>query len=160
MKSDSQKTPEVRLTRTFSDAFRRFQDQIREKAYHLSQRRTPGQEDAMADWLEAQAELSSPVQLELKEQKKNFVVEGKLDGFSRDNIEVEITDTELQVFASHSESHKRKKSEGGGTTAEKHCFFQSIALPAAVDIDECDAKLFKNGKLKIRLPKQGKKKSR
>ena len=81
-------------------------------------------------------------------------------GAGMDDIEVEVAGAELQVFATHSESHKRNKSEGGGTTSEKRSFYQSIPLPDAVDIDKCEAKLFKNGKLRITLPKQAEKKSR
>jgi HSP20 family molecular chaperone IbpA len=72
------------------DAFSRFEEKIRAKAYQLSQVRGPGRGDPVADWLEAEAELLEPVDLEVKEQKKNTVVEVKLKGFESDDIEVEV----------------------------------------------------------------------
>ncbi|MDX1735531.1 MAG: Hsp20 family protein [Halioglobus sp.] len=152
-RSKSGDLPEVRLTDRFGEAFRHFQDKIRERAYYLSLHREPGREDSMADWLAAQSELAAPVPMELKEQKKNFIVECQLEGFTAEEIEVEIAGEVLQVFGTHSETHERDEEEGGGTTAQRLSFYQSMPLPAPVDIDHCQAKLFKNGKLKITLPK-------
>ena len=152
--SKSDQAPLVRISDKFSEAFSRFQDQIRERAYHLSLERKTGEKNSLADWLAAQTELSNPIHLKMTEQKKNFVVEGELKGFSPDEIELEVASNRLQVFGSHIEVEKSKKSEGGGTTSHTVTFFQSLTLPADVEPDKGHAKLFKNGKLKVTLPKK------
>ena len=48
---------------------------------------------------------------------------------------------------------KKKGDEEAQTTSSQH-FYQSMMLPAAVDLDEAHAKLLKNGKLKITLPRK------
>lgn len=150
----SDQTPLVHITDTFSEAFNKFQDEIRERAYHLSLLREPGEQNSIANWLDAQSELSTPIHLKMTEQKKNFIVEGELKAFSSDEIEVQVAGNLLQVFGSHVETKRRKAKEGGSTTSNTVTFFQSLPLPAAVDSDKIHAKLFKNGKLKVTLPKK------
>jgi len=152
--SHSDKTGNIRLSHRFSEAFRQFQEQIRDRAYHLSLGRDPTEGDPMNDWLEAQAELSESVQLEVKEQKKNTVVEVELKGFAPDEIEIEVAGNILQIFGSHSETSSRKKGHVSGSTSKTQAFFQTVPLHAPVDVDHSHAKLFKNGKLKVVLPKK------
>ncbi len=153
--SQSSKTPNIRLSNQFSDAFNQFQEQIRERAYQLSLLRNPAQGNPMTDWLEAQAELSEPVHLEVKEQKKNTVVEVKLKDFTPEEIEIEVAGNILQIFGSHSETTRQKKGPGSGSTSKTQTFFQSVPLHAPVDLDHSHATLLKNGKLKVVLHKKG-----
>jgi HSP20 family molecular chaperone IbpA len=153
-KSESGKTARIRFGEQFSDAFNQFQEQIRERAYHLSLSRDPDQGNPTSDWLEAQAELLKPVQLEVKEQKKNTVVEVQLKDFTPQEIEIEVAGNVLQIFGSHSETSSRKKGSGSGSTSRTQAFFQSVPLSAPVDLDHSHAKLLKNGKLKVVLPKK------
>ena len=152
--SKPEDTSIVRISDKFSKAFHTFQDQIRERAFHLSLNRKTGEEDSLADWLDAQAELSEPIPLKVKESKKSFVVEGELRNFSPGEIEVEVAGNVLQVFGSHTETEKGKKSDDCDTTSSTVSFYQ--ALPISTEVDSCKshAKLFKNGKLKITLPKK------
>lgn len=152
--SKSGQTPVVNITHKFSDAFHQFQDEVRERAYHLSLERKPNEKNSLGDWLAAQAELSQPISLKTIEQKKNLVVEGELKGFSPDEIEVEVVGNCLQVFGSHIETKKSKKGESSASSSHTVTFFQSLLLPVAVEPDKGHAKLFKNGKLKISLPKK------
>ena len=111
-------------------------------------------------WMRAQSEVLAPVEFEVKEQKNNIVAECNLKGFSAKEIEIEVENGFLRVFGSHQESSE-KKNKGATTTESKSTyFFQSAQLPAAVDPDKASAKLLKNGKLKVTLPKvaAGKKK--
>ncbi len=147
------KTSIVRISDTFSERFSKFQDQIRERAFDLSLSRKGGEENSLHDWLDAQSELSNPIHLEVKEHKKNFVVEGELKGFSPSEIEVELKGNRLQVFGSHSETDSSRKSKSNVTTSNSVTFFQSLPIAAEVDLSKSQAKLLKNGKLKITLPK-------
>lgn len=152
--SNSSKTSNICLSVQFSEAFNQFQEQIRERAYQLSLIRDPAQGSPTTDWLEAQAELSEPVHLEVKEQKRNTVVEVKLSDFSPEEIEIEVSGNVLQIFGTHNETTTQKKSDGSGSTSKTQSFFQSVQLNTPVDLDHSHAKLLKNGKLKVVLPKK------
>ena len=62
------KPENIHINNRLSDASSQFQDQVRARAYQLSLLRDPAQGSPMTDWLEAQAELSELVHLEVKEQ--------------------------------------------------------------------------------------------
>jgi len=151
--SNSGKTSDIHISNRLSEAFSQFQEQVRERAYQLSLLRDPAQGSPVTDWLEAQAELSELVHLEVKEQKKNTVVELVLRDFAPQEIEIEVAGNVLQIFGSHSETSRQKKSDVASSTSKTQSFFQSVPLSAPVDVDHSHAKLLKNGKLKIVLPK-------
>lgn len=146
--------PTVRIGTKLGIAFDQLQDRIRERAYHLSSIRDPHQGDAISDWLNAQVEFVSPIELVVKEQRKNIVVEGNLKGFSPQEIEVEIQGDVLKVLGSHTESSSKEEGAASTLQSQSVCFFQAIQLPDAVNLDESSAKLFKNGKLKVTLPRR------
>ena len=146
--------PTIKLHKRLSEAFEQMRDQIRERAYHIFLERESEEGDAVQDWFEAQSELLRPVELSIKEQKKNVVAECDLKGFSPEEIEIEVEDGVLKVCGCHQESNRADTDEGRSeSTSESIYFFQSAILPSAVDLDHSHAKLFKNGKLKVTLPK-------
>ena len=151
----SDSTP-LRIVSKLSHAFDRLEERIRERAYQIFKTRGDKDRDSVADWLEAQLEVLTPVELVLREQKKNIVVEGNLKGFTPEEIEVEVGTQDLRVFGSHTASKTGKKA--GATTetfAETRHFFQAMPLPCEVDADKTKAKLLKNGKLVVTLPRKG-----
>ena len=155
-KKDSPELPAIRIGSSLSALFEDLENRIRERAYHIFLDRGTESGDPVGDWLDAQRELVSPIELEIKEQKKNIVVEAGLEGFSPSDIEIEVEGDNLKIFGSHTETETVKQNgDSGGeqqTTRSSH-FYQSVTLPAPVDLDQCHAKLFKNGKLKITLPR-------
>lgn len=144
----------VRIGSKLSEAFERVQERIRERAYQLFQSREEDHGDPDKDWFDAQWQLVAPVELVVKEQKKNIVVEGSLKGFTPKEIEIEVGNGELKVFGSHSESRTSKEDASTEFSAQKMHFYQAVPLPCSVDADASEAKMFKNGKLKITLPKK------
>lgn len=137
-----------------SELFTQVQEKIRERAYHNFLGREPGEGDSTADWLSAQWEVVAPVELVVKEQKNNVVVEADLKGFSPKEIEIEVDNGTLAVFGAHSESGSSGKGDAATSTSETVYFYESVPLPCPIDPEECHAKLFKNGKLKVTLPKK------
>ena len=148
----SKETP-IRLGDRLGEAFEQLQEQIRERAYAIFLDRSPGAGDSMADWLQAQSELLAPIELEVKEQKKNLVAECNLKGFSPEEIEIEVENNVLKVFGCHREVSTERGEYGTDSRSESVYFFQSAQLPAAVDLDHSHATLLKNGKLKVTLPR-------
>jgi HSP20 family molecular chaperone IbpA len=148
------KSPIIRVGAKLGEAFEQLQDKIRERAYHLSLKREADRGDSMTDWLHAQSEVLTPVELQMKEQKKNIVVEASLKGFYPAEIEIEVEGDVLKVFGSHSQSSGKEEDSATESVSESIYFFQSVHLPAVVDLDGSHAKLFKNGKLKVTLPRK------
>ena len=148
------KEPPIRLGGRLGAAFEQVQEEIRERAYSIFLDRAPGTGDSMADWLQAQSELLTPIELEIKEQKKNLVAECNLKGFSPEEIEIEVENNVLKVFGCHRETSAKKREGGTESRSESVYFFQAAQLPAAVDLDNSHARLLKNGKLKVTLPRQ------
>jgi HSP20 family molecular chaperone IbpA len=152
--SSQQDTPAVRIVSRLGDAFHQLQARVRERAYLLFRDRDPEHGDPHTDWLTAQAQLVTPIALEVKQQKKNIVVEGSLEGFSPDEIEIEVSADQLHVFGSHAARQQTHSAGVSQAQYEKACFYQAIPLPCAVNADGCRAKLYKNGKLSITLPRK------
>ena len=152
--SPNQDSTAVRIGSKLSEAFERVEERIRERAYQLFQDREEGHGDPDKDWFDAQWQLVAPVELVVKEQKKSIVVEGSLKGFAPKEIEIEVGDGQLKVFGSHTESRTTAKDVASESSSETMHFYQAIPLPCAVDGGASEAKLFKNGKLKITLPKK------
>lgn len=143
----------VLFSSRLGEVFDRLQQQIRERAYQIFLDRGSEPGNSEADWLQAQSEMLSPVELELKEQKNSVIAECNLKGFSPEEIEVEVENGVLKVFGSHRETSTRDRAGGTESHSESVYFFQSAQLPAEIDLDQCHAKLFKNGKLKVTMPK-------
>ena len=143
----------ISIVDRLSDAFARVQEKIRERAYLNFLDREPGQGDSVDDWLSAQWEVLNRINLVVKEQKKKLVVEADLKGFSPKEIEVEVGAHELKVFGSHKESAGSNKRGTAGSSSEEVYFYEAVSLPCTVDAGSSEAVLYKNGKLKVTLPK-------
>ena len=144
----------ITIGHKLSDAFERVEKRIRERAYQIFLGREPGEGDPVMDWLEAQTQVLSSVELAVKEQKKAIVIEGNLKGFTPKEVEIEVGASELKVFGSHTESNTSKKAGATCSSSEAVHFYQAVPLPCEVDADAGEAKFLKNGKLKITLPKK------
>jgi HSP20 family molecular chaperone IbpA len=145
----------VLFSNRLSRAFDLLEQQIRERAYQIFLDRGDEPGDSMADWLQAQSEMLKPVELEVRDQKSSVVAECNLTGFSPEEIEIEVENGVLKVFGSHRDSITQRVAGGTESRSESVYFFQSAQLPADIDLDAAHARLFKNGKLKVTLPKVG-----
>jgi len=145
---------DVRVGGKLSSAFERVEARIRELAYQLFLGREPDEGDSVTDWLAAQMQVLTPIDLGVKGQKKNVVAEAVLKGFTPDEIEVEVSADGLKVFGSHTKSSTGKKRGKTMSSEETVYFFQAVPLPCEVDVGTSAATLLKNGKLKITLPKK------
>lgn len=141
----------VRLVDRLGETFSDMEQRIRERAYNIFLDRGASDGDSMADWLKAQMEMLNPVALEVKEQKRNIVVEADLKGYDLKDIEVQVAGDHLKVFGSHTESDTRSSKGTQQTATETRHFYQAVTLPDTVDSGDVHAKLLKNGKLKITL---------
>jgi HSP20 family molecular chaperone IbpA len=146
--------PVVHVRDSFGNSFHKIQNLIRERAYHLFQNRDFLDGDSISDWLQARSEVLSDIDLQLKDQKKNIVVEGGLTGYAPEEIEVEVFDGELRVSGSHKETSTDQKDGETESISQRRYFYRSFPLPAAVDEDRIQVKSSRDGTLKLILPKK------
>jgi HSP20 family molecular chaperone IbpA len=113
------------------EEFDRLADRIRVEAYNLFTGRGAIEGHDLDDWLAAERGLCGP-DVEVAEQKAEFVLNLALDGFDPVDIEVTATPREILIKGEH--------------------VLRRVELPAAVEVDRITAKL-QNGVLKIVAPK-------
>jgi len=147
--------PVVHVRDSFSDSFHKIQNMIRERAYYNFLNRSFHDGDSLTDWFQARSEVLSDIDLQLKDQGKNIVVEGGVTGFTPQEIEVEVCDGELRVSGSHKETSTSKQDGNTESKSQTRYFYQSFPLPAAVNEDKIQVKSSKSGTLKLTLPKKG-----
>ena len=153
-KPEQQDSTPVRIGNRLSETFDQVEERIRDLAYQIFRGRDTDAGNSMTDWLEAQMQVLTPVELVVKDQKKNLVVEGNLKGFTPKEIEIDVGGGQLRVFGTHTESKKSGKGGSSQTSSESAYFFQAVPLPCPVDEAKSQARLLKNGKLTITLPKK------
>ncbi len=106
-------------------------------------------------WPERAYEWTPPVDVE--ETDDAWVFEVELPGAKRDDIQVEVGDTELVISGTIEERERtgvvRRRARRSGT------FEYRTSLPAGVDPDKVDAR-FDNGVLTVRVPRPERSKAR
>jgi HSP20 family protein len=102
-------------------------------------------------WLTRGGEITTPA-LDVYEEKDEIVIKAELPGMDKNDIEVNISDSELTVKG------EKKKEETIDEENYYRCersygaFVRSVELPTDVKADKVKAS-FKNGILEIRMPK-------
>ena len=97
------------------------------------------------------SEVVTPI-VDVYEEKDDIVVKAELPGMEKNEIEVNIQDSQLTLKG------EKKKGEKIGEKDYYRCersygaFFRSVELPQDVQADKVKAS-FKNGILEVRLPK-------
>lgn len=146
--------PVVHVHDSISNNFHKIEDMIRERAYYNFLNRDLFDGDSLTDWLQARSEILSDVDLQLKDNKKNIVVEGGVKGYTPEEIDIEVCDDELRISGSHKETSTSKENGKTESISKTKYFYQSIQLPAAVNEDKIQVKSTKSGTLKLTLPKK------
>ena len=90
--------------------------------------------------------------LDMYEDKNEIVVKAELPGMTKDDIEINITDSTLTLKGEKKKEEEVKEKDFYRCEREYGSFLRTIDLPAAVKMDSATA-TFKDGVLKIRLPK-------
>ncbi len=96
--------------------------------------------------------------IEVKENKKNYLIRGEFPGFGKDEVKAEIVDGVLRLHAEHKEEKWDQDEDEGWRSIEtrRGSYTRSIPLPDDVVTDKVKAEM-KNGVLRITLPKDPKK---
>jgi HSP20 family protein len=95
--------------------------------------------------------------LEVKENKKNYLVRGEFPGFGKDEVKAEIVDGVLRLHAEHKDEKWDQDEEQGWRSIETRSgsYTRSLPLPEDVMTEKVKAEM-KDGVLRITLPRDSK----
>lgn len=148
----STKLPIIRKRNDIYTTFDQIQHMIRDQAYRIFHHRNSDEGNDLSDWLQAESEVLGDIDLSLKEDKKQVFIQGEMEGFLPEDIEVKAGDGIIEVGGIHSEKSSSKKNGVSRTSSTTSNFYKSFSLPDSVDTDKIEVKL-KNGKFTARIPK-------
>ena len=104
-------------------------------------------------------ESNKIMKTDIKEKKDKYVIEMDLPGYEKDNIKIEIEDGYLSIHATANSSKDESDDEGEFVRKERYFGECSRSFYIGDDITEEDIRAsFKNGTLKIEVPKKEAKK--
>jgi HSP20 family molecular chaperone IbpA len=92
--------------------------------------------------------------IDISEGKKAYTVRAELPGVELEDVSIECDGQTLAIRAEKRVEHEEEEEEGYHCMERSYGFVQRIlSLPDDADTDAIDAR-FKNGVLKLRIPKQ------
>jgi HSP20 family protein len=103
-------------------------------------------------WRRSPDEVSWSPPVEMYEKADRFVVRVELPGVKKDEIDVSVTGEALTVRGERELPKQAKDEEYHRCEVCYGSFSRSIAMPAAVDVDEIEA-TYEDGVLQVSLPK-------
>ena len=101
---------------------------------------------------------SRVMKTDIKEKKDKYVIDIDLPGYEKENIKIEVEDGYLTVHAS-TNTNKEEKEEGKFVRKERYVGSCSRSFDVGEEVNDEDIKAtFKNGTLKLEIPKKEEKK--
>lgn len=91
--------------------------------------------------------------IDISEDEKEFHIESDLPGIEKENLNIEIKDSQLIITASKDQHEEKKDRTYYRMERSYGKFMRSIPLPENVDTQNINAE-FKNGVLKIDITKK------
>lgn len=102
-------------------------------------------------WPSAEMEIGMPA-VDVYEKDDEVVVKAEIPGMSKDDIEVNLTDTTLTIKGEKRKEEEVKQEDYYSCERSFGSFSRTIDLPATVKSEQAKA-TFKDGILEVRLPK-------
>lgn len=99
--------------------------------------------------------LSKMPMIDVIDRDKEIFVKAELAGFAKDDLDISIANNQLVIKAKTSKEEKEEKGDYLRREIRMSEIYRSILLPAEVE-DEKIKTSFKNGILKLTIPKQEK----
>jgi HSP20 family protein len=99
--------------------------------------------------------LGNMPRIDVIDRDKEILVKAELPGFEKDDLDISIANNQLVIKAKTCKENKEEKGDYLKQEIRKSEVYRSVLLPAEVK-DENIKTSFKNGVLKMTLPKQEK----
>ena len=138
-----------------TEEMRRIDEEIKQFAFHLFQRRgaLPGTD--FEDWLTAEALLLKPVAVNVEQDKDSVIVRADVPGFTQKDLKVHIEKDFVKICGKAKQTHK-SNNEGMSTSEQSFRKIRTtVDLPANVNAKESSYAV-KDGVLTLTLPKEHK----
>ena len=133
-------------------SFNKIQELIQERAYQLFEGRSSDSSDPINDWLEAESEVLSGISMTFKDKDNEVLIEGSIDEFLPEDIEVKAQDRKFKICGIHTEKTSDEKKGVSSTTSSQSYFHNSFTLPDSVDTENMEVNI-KDGKFAAKIPK-------
>jgi len=133
--------------------FNQIHESIRERADSIFHDRDSNSGDALSDWLSAESELLTDVDLALKDDKEQVTIEGSIKEFLPEDIEIKAQDGKFMVCGIHTEKSSSKKKGVTRKTSMQKNFSRIFTLPDSVDTENMEVEV-KSGKFMAKIPKR------
>lgn len=102
---------------------------------------------------------SKIMRTDIKEKRNKYLIDIDLPGYEKENIKIEVEDGYLTVYASIDSNKEEKEEDGKYVRKERYFGSCSRSFYVGDEVKSEDIKAsFKNGTLKIEVPKKEEKK--
>ena len=109
--------------------------------------------DSFFDWGFAENSTTSVPAVDVSESDSDYMISAELPGMEAKDIELKVGEGYLTLRGEKKESHEEKDKTYVRRESRYGTFQRTISLPDIANCEECQA-AFKNGVLKITVPKQ------
>jgi HSP20 family protein len=127
-------------------------NKISQRAFSIFEEngRTDGHD--LADWLRAEAEILTPIPLELSETDTELVVRAQVPGFTEKELEIVAEPGRLFITGKAEKKSEEEKKKTLYSEISSNEIFRTVVLPAEIDPEKVSAVL-KNGVLEVSMHK-------
>ncbi len=94
--------------------------------------------------------------IDLQDRGDKFILTAELPGFAKDDVEVRINPSSLELKAEKKSDEQKKEGDGTRRQSSYSYFHRIFSLPEEVLTDKVDGTM-KNGILELKLPKRDRK---
>jgi len=99
--------------------------------------------------------LSKIPNIDVIDRNKEIFIKAELPGFDKDDLDISISDSQLVIKAKSCTEEKEEEGDYLKQEIRKSEIYRSVLLPAEVEEDNIKTS-YKNGVLKLTIPKQKK----
>jgi HSP20 family protein len=140
------------LTRSLSDYMNELYNKISQRAFSIFEGNGRFDGHDLADWLRAEAEILTPVPLELSETDAELAVRAEVPGFTEQELEIVVEPERLFITGKTERKSEEKKKKTLYSEISSNEIFRTVALPVEIDPEKVSAVL-KNGVLEVSMYK-------
>jgi HSP20 family protein len=143
------------LTRSLHDYINELYNKISQRAFSLFEWNGRIDGHDLADWLTAEAEILTPVPLELSETDTELAVRAQVPGFTENDLEIVAEPGRLFITGKtekRSEENEEKRKKTLYSEISSNEILRTVALPVEIDPEKVSAVL-KNGVLEVSMYK-------
>jgi HSP20 family molecular chaperone IbpA len=140
------------LSRSLYDYMNELYNTISQRAFSIFEGNERIDGHDLADWLKAEAEMLTPIPLELSETDTELAVRAQVPGFTEKELEIVAEPGRLFITGKTEKKSEEKKKKTLFSEISSNEIFRTVALPTEIDPEKVSAVL-KNGVLEVSMYK-------